>query len=239
MAKPGLATCQICNGSGWVTDNTAKVARPCSCRQGERKKQRSISASIPKRYEHCTIDNFNDRANVTFSRAKRRIQDFIDTWPAADRGLLLMGSCGVGKTHLAVSVLQEIISAGKPGKLRFANFQDLIQEIQASFRDEEAPSKSEILAPLIEADLLVLDELGSQKPTPFVHDVLYFIINSRYNDQKITIFTTNYLDDSRRPQDEKLEDRVGERLRSRLYEMAERVVLDGEDYRRSVTGRRV
>lgn len=176
---------------------------------------------------------------MTLGRAKKRVQEFIDQWPHADRGLLLMGSCGVGKTHLAVAVLQDIISAGKPGKMRFSNFQDLVQEIQSSFRDEDAPSRSQLLAPLIEADLLVLDELGSQKPTPFVHDILYYIINTRYNDEKVTIFTTNYLDEPRRAGDERLEDRIGERLRSRLYEMSERVILDSEDYRRGVTGRRV
>lgn len=231
--------CAQCGGSGWLTDVDSLQARPCSCRAEDRRRHRSAAASIPRRYVHCTLSHFHDRGNVTLGRAKKRVQEFIDQWPHADRGLLLMGSCGVGKTHLAVAVLQEVIAAAKPGKMRFANFQDLIQEIQASFRDEEAPSKSEILAPLIEADLLVLDELGSQKPTPFVHDVLYYIINTRYNDEKVTIFTTNYLDEPRRPGEERLEDRIGERLRSRLFEMSERVILDSEDYRRGVTGRRV
>jgi DNA replication protein DnaC len=114
-----------------------------------------------------------------------------------------------------------------------------VQEIQASFSSDQVPSKMEILQPLLEADLLVLDELGSQKPTPFVHDILYYIINSRYNEEKVTIFTTNYLDEPRNKGEERLEDRIGERLRSRLFEMAERLLIESDDYRKNVAGRRV
>ena len=158
--------------------------------------------------------------------ARRKVQEFVDLWPLQreGRGLILMGGCGVGKTHLAVSALLEIIQSGKPGKLLFSNFQDLIQNIQASFGDDEARSKTEILRPLLEADLLVLDELGSQKPSVFVHDILYHVINRRYNDERATIFTTNFTDD--------LAERIGDRLRSRLYEMCEEVKLTGiPDYR--------
>jgi DNA replication protein DnaC len=155
----------------------------------------------------------------------------------AERGLLLMGPCGSGKTHLAVAALLEIIAQGKPGKLLFSNFQDLIQEILASIDSDHAPSRSEILEPVLTADLLVLDELGSQKPTLFVQDMLYYIINTRDNEQRTTIFTTNYLDEPRDPKEESLETRIGKRLRSRLFEMAERVVVDADDYRKNVSGK--
>ncbi|HET7711375.1 MAG TPA: ATP-binding protein, partial [Thermoanaerobaculia bacterium] len=172
----------------------------------------------------------------TLKTAKTRMQEFVDLWPATDegRGLLLMGPCGTGKTHLAVAALLEIINSGKPGRLLFSNFQDLIQEIQASFDSDEVPSKSEILRPLLEADLLVLDELGSQKPTTFVQDILYYVINSRYNDERTTIFTTNYTDSSAEGKEENLTQRLGVRLRSRLYEMAALVSLSGAtDHRRN------
>jgi DNA replication protein DnaC len=139
----------------------------------------------------------------------------------------------VGKTHLAVAALLEIIEQSKPGKLLFANFQDLIQKIMMSFDSNQAPGKMEILTPVLEADLLVLDELGSQKPTDFVRDMLYHIINTRYNEKRITIFTTNYLD-SPAPRDESLESRIGTRLRSRLWEMSDPVLIEAEDYRRSI-----
>ncbi|MEA2328526.1 MAG: replication protein DnaC, partial [Thermoanaerobaculia bacterium] len=142
------------------------------------------------------------------------------------RGLLLMGGCGAGKTHLAVAALVEIIHSGKPGRVLFSNFQDLIQEIQASFDPDAAVGKAEILRPLLEADLLVLDELGSQKPTQFVQDVLYYVINSRYNTERTTIFTTNYYDDAS-VEGQRLQDRVGDRLRSRLHEMTELISIKG------------
>lgn len=199
------------------------------------------AANIPKRYAHCMLDNFRDDLNPRSAPALRvareRIQNFIDLWPGTDegRGVLLMGPCGAGKTHLAVASLIEIINSNKPGRLLFCNFQDLIQEIQASFDNDQVPSKSELLRPLLEADLLVLDELGSQKPTTFVQDILYYLINTRYNEERTTIFTTNYFDTAE-AKDETLAQRIGPRLRSRLYEMATVVRFDGvSDFRRNKT----
>ena len=223
------ATCPRCNGSGWVPiEGEALRVEPCSCQGDLRRRQRITAAAIPPRYYHCRLETLYPRNNGALIAAKDRVQQFADGWlPGINngRGLLLMGSCGSGKTHLAVASLLEIIDGGKPGRLLFSNFQDLIQEIQASFDSDESPSKSEILRPLLEVDLLVLDELGSQKPSMFVQDILYYVINSRYNGQRTTVFTTNYIDD--------LPERIGERLRSRLYEMAEEIRLAGvADYRR-------
>ena len=179
-------------------------------------------------------DSFKEKIPV-LKNAKARVQEFVDLWPSTDegRGLLMIGPCGSGKTHLAVAALIEIINSGKPGRVLFCNFQDLIQEIQASFDSDEVPSKSELLRPLLEADLLVLDELGSQKPTTFVQDILYYVINTRYNEERTTIFTTNYTDNPD-AKEEPLAARIGTRLRSRLYEMATLVPFTGaSDHRRN------
>jgi len=90
-----------------------------------------------------------------------------------------------------------------------------------------------VLEPVFEADVLVLDELGASKPTDWVRDTMMQIINTRYNDKRLTIFTTNYSDTRKNEKDgEILEDRIGVALRSRLYEMCKTVVIDGEDYRK-------
>jgi DNA replication protein DnaC len=229
------ATCPRCNGSGWIPlpGDTLRV-EACGCQGDLRRRQRVASALIPKRYAHCTLETFREKSTV-LRNAKRRVQEFVDLWPNTPdgKGLLLMGGCGVGKTHLAVAALTEIINSGKPGRVLFSNFQDLIQEIQASFDSDSAASKSEIMRPLLEVDLLVLDELGSQKPTTFVQDVLYYVINTRYNSELTTIFTTNYYDRAD-GKDETLEQRIGTRLRSRLAEMADRVEFTGAtDHRRN------
>lgn len=230
------AICPRCNGSGWIPlpGDTLRV-EPCGCQGDLRRQQRLASACIPKRYEHCTLDRFRENSTV-LKNAKRRVQEFVDLWPNTPegKGLLLMGGCGVGKTHLAVAALLEIINNGKPGRLVFSNFQDLIQEIQASFDADTATTKAEIMRPILEADLLVLDELGSQKPTQFVQDILYYVINTRYNEERATIFTTNYYDRNADAKEETLEQRIGTRLRSRLAEMAERLEFSGAtDHRRN------
>jgi len=229
MTALNPAPCTKCNGTGWLPlDSDSLRVEPCACQGDLRRRQRIAAARIPRRYFHCRLRKFDDGGNTVLATAKRRVSDFVDGWlPRVNvRGLLLTGGCGSGKTHLAVAALLEIISCDKGGRLLFSNFQDLIQEIQASFDDDHVPSKSELLRPLIDADLLVLDELGSQKPSPFVHDVLYYVINSRYNDERTTLFTTNFTDD--------LAERIGERLRSRLYEMTSTVQLGGvADYRRT------
>jgi DNA replication protein DnaC len=210
-------------------EGEALRVEPCACQGDLRRRQRISSANIPPRYYHCRLETFYPRGTGSLTNAKGRVQEFADAWlPGINsgRGLLMMGPCGSGKTHLAVAALLEIIDSGKPGRLLFSNFQDLIQEIQASFDSDESPSKSEILRPLLETDLLVLDELGSQKPTTFVQDILYYVINTRYNEQRTTIFTTNFGDD--------LHDRIGDRLRSRLFEMTEEIRLSGvPDYRKT------
>lgn len=232
--EPG---CPYCSGSGWISAPGSLNAQPCSCQKEMRRRQRVAGAHIPKRYLHCTLAGLYDRSDVSLRRAKEAVESFVDAWPGQlqqGTGLLIVGPCGTGKTHLAVAALQEVIAQDKPGKLLFRNFQELVQDLQASFESTDAPKKSEILQPMIEADLLVLDELGSQKPTAWVQDILYYVINTRYNDLKPTIFTSNYLDEPQ-PGAESLRDRIGVQLRSRLYEMGSTVVITTrEDYRKSV-----
>jgi DNA replication protein DnaC len=209
-----------------------KGARRCRCRAEDARKKLLEAARIPRRYEECSLSNYQPAANNgsqlrAFNYAFRLAREY----PSADRGLLFMGTCGVGKTHLSVAILRELIEK-KSVPCLFYEFGSLLKEIQNSYNPVSQASELTVLAPVIEAEVLVLDELGATKPTDWVRDTMMQVINARYNNKKLTIFTTNYADTRRTTAEETLEDRIGARLRSRLYEMCKTVMIEGEDFRR-------
>jgi DNA replication protein DnaC len=104
-----------------------------------------------------------------------------------------MGPVGTGKTHLAVAILRQLIKRYRIHGL-FYQFGALLKEIQNSYNQTTQASEWSILQPVLDAEVLVLDELGVSKPTDWVRDTMLHVINSRYNDNRITIFTTNYRD---------------------------------------------
>lgn len=228
------ATCPRCGGSGWERiEGTASVRR-CGCLDSARVERLLAAARIPKRYEHCDIESYKPQPNnLTQIKARSDVIRFIEKYPSIDIGLLFIGNCGVGKTHLAVSVLKQIILEKRDVGL-FYDFRDLLREIQGSWNSVSQASELEVLRPVLSADVLVLDELGANKPTDWVRDTIAHIINCRYNDKKLTIFTSNYPDTAERPGEETLTDRIGARLRSRLYEMCKVVEIKGEDFRKVI-----
>ena len=216
--------CEECFGTGTKLD-PVKGAIPCPCRKPDRFRQLLAVARIPRRYTKCSFANFHSSPGTSQDNALLHAHKFANEYPAVERGLLFIGPAGVGKTHLAVSIIKDLIEKGFGGL--FYEFGSLLKEIQDSYNPISKSSELKVLAPVFQADVLVLDELGATVPTDWVRDTMYQIINKRYNDNKLTIFTTNYSDKSK-----ELEERVTYRLRSRLFEMCTNVVIDGEDYRR-------
>jgi DNA replication protein DnaC len=222
--------CPKCNGSGWQPAEEGQGVRRCGCWESTRLDRLLADARIPRRYEHCDLESYLP-SNTSQRNAKKFVQTFLDKYPLIDIGLLFQGTCGVGKTHLAVALLKGVIKE-KGDDCLFYDFRDLLREIQASWNSVSQTSELEVLRPVLEAKVLVLDELGANKPTDWVRDTIAHIINCRYNDKKLTIFTSNYLDTTRSHKEESLTDRIGIRLRSRLFEMCRVIEMDGEDFRK-------
>jgi len=208
-----------------------KGARRCQCRAADQKAKLFEAARIPRRYQECSLQNYHlAKDNSSQLQAFNYAFKLVRGYPAIDCGLLFMGTVGVGKTHLSVAILRGLIEKGV--SCLFYEFGSLLKEIQNSYNAASQSSESEVLSGVFEAEVLVLDELGALKPTDWVRDTVMQIINTRYNDKKLTIFTTNYLDRRRSDREETLEERIGVRLRSRLYEMCQTIQVEGEDYRR-------
>lgn len=226
---PDSAQCPRCFGSGMEVV-VGKGARRCDCRTQALLPNLFETSRIPRRYANCTLQNYYPtNGNGTQFRAFNYAVRMVREYPGVERGLLFMGTVGVGKTHLSVAILQGLLDKGV-GCL-FYDFGSLLKEIQDSYSKVSHTSELGLLAPVYQAEVLVLDELGASKPTDWVRDTMMQVIGKRYNDQKLTVFTTNY-SDTRRGAEETLEDRIGVRLRSRLYEMCKTVVVEGEDWRK-------
>ncbi|HEV2198165.1 MAG TPA: ATP-binding protein [Candidatus Acidoferrum sp.] len=255
-----LENCTLCRGTGWklvprVDGAAGKVAVPCDCGMQERAVRVMERARIPKRYEHCDFESYSTDVGSTqqqrqsLQQAKLSAQGFVRDYPgASEKGLLFIGPSGVGKTHLAVAALKELIQRGHVGL--FYDYRELLKEIQASYNPASESTEMRILEPIRTVEVLVLDDLGASKPSDWVRDIVGIVLNARYNENRTTIVTTNYLDSPasegenvRLPtgklvpavREDTLEQRIGSRMRSRLYEMCRTVEVSAPDFRREKT----
>ena len=244
-----MSLCTICDGVGLIrvrNDAGVWVSRPCACQAMAREERRVAAAHLPGRYRDCSLDSYEiyHAANRSLGEALLTARKFVDSYPVdtAGKGLLFTGSIGVGKTHLAVGVLQRLVRERGVRGL-FCDYRELLKNIQNSYNPMVHTTELELLQPVFNAEVLVLDDLGAQKPNEWVWDTVALILNSRYNDKLTTIITTNYLDlpagggakteAERAAREPSLGDRIGDRMLSRLAEMCIRIEMTGKDFRQT------
>jgi DNA replication protein DnaC len=238
-------------------------AVPCDCTTGDRTERALARARVPERYRHCDFENFetdNEIENVpreqlkawncSLAQAKLVVTRFAEEFPlGSEHGLLLIGPCGVGKTHLTVAALKEIVLRGHSGL--FYDYRELLKQIQDSYNAESQATEMGVLEPVLTTEVLVLDDVGSSKPSSWALETVGHVLNTRYNKKRVTLLTTNFLDfdatvnaaspaasrvaGMRAPTiEDSLTERVGKRIRSRLYEMCRTVEISAPDYRKEI-----
>lgn len=245
--------CALCDGTGWrhvVLGDVSAVER-CECHKANRPARLLEAARIPARFERASFENFllpdyaaNPIANQAMGKVMNDAKGFVREFPLIEkRGLLFMGSTGVGKTHLAVAVLKALLAKGFEGI--FLDYQNLLDGIQASYDRAVGSSAREAYQAALDTEVVLLDDLGARRLSEWAEDTVFSIINQRYNARKATIVTTNLPDEmvgDKLAQKEagsgqykvkdSLADRIGARARSRLFEMCKLVrIAATEDYR--------
>jgi DNA replication protein DnaC len=182
-------------------------------------------SGLSKRLRRYTFSNFRPYVSVSTRKAVERVEEYLRNWDEnreSGKGLYLCGGVGTGKTHLAVAVMNELIQRKRVPSL-FVTIPELLDNLRGAYNDP-GRDLDEWMAAVKNADFLVLDDLGSERPTEWVQERIFVIVNHRYRETLPTIFTSNI-------GPENLPSQLGERTASRIIAMCEGIELEGGDYR--------
>jgi DNA replication protein DnaC len=268
--------CPDCGGRGFRYVEGQAGVQKCGCKvetHPGRVARLLARAEIPRKYADCRLTNYSPSEDsphlvIALSDALGYVEHYLKH--PSPNGLLFQGSPGLGKTHLAIGIIRDLIEMGSASCF-FCDFAAELQKI----RDSMSTDRSSLILPRLvyDADVLVLDDFGAQRWSGWVQDQMSNVISNRYNAGRATIITTNLTDtpsadhnaqriavmkklgvmnhqgeidtfqktrleqcgirfNAQRDEPETLEDQIGERLRSRLYEMCQKVPMYGQDYRK-------
>ncbi len=235
--------CTQCRGIGWLVElrDGIEKAIPCpKCQTKNREQERLRRAEIPLRYFDRGFDVYSIHHPSQETALKKAI-DFVESFPNVRRGLLFLGPCGVGKTHLSVALLKSIVRE-KQATGCFVDEAELLRRLQYSYGPDSPDTERDVLLPLMDVDLLVWDDLGTGRPTDWVRETVRMVINHRYTYQKQTVITSNWplhpvaggAWGAGQTVEQALPERIGKRLFSRIMEMCEIVEIKGPDARTEI-----
>jgi DNA replication protein DnaC len=231
-----MASCPegMCDGSGFLFDEAARRARPCRCRPGRiaRKRAAALEVRIPQRYREVSFEREPlpsiERANPHLVREVRRYARDVASELDAGRGMWFTGDVGTGKTTVAMLISKAAMAADRT--VAIYSLPRLLGLLRDTYNEDARYSLNDLVERLCAVDLLHVDDVGSEQSTPWVLEQLYTIVNTRYEDGRAMLLTTNLLT---REGDDDLRAQIGDRTVSRLWEMCgEPMHMYGDDQRR-------
>jgi DNA replication protein DnaC len=224
--------CEICHGTRWksvMVDGVERMTR-CDCWRDMLVAQALNDARIPSQFKRAELKTFEGRGSNLKMDAFNTATRFADAFPIVDKGILFYGPHGVGKTHLAVGILKKVIKE-KGARGYFFETRDLLRMVRDTYNRTVDEREMDVLDPVLNADILVLDDLGAEKTSEWTQETLGMVINVRYNAKRPTIVTTNLDDELGNDDPLSFMWQIGARTRSRLKEMCEWVKISGVDNR--------
>jgi DNA replication protein DnaC len=218
----------LCDGSGFLVEETTNTATDCGCRAGRiaSARTKSLAGRIPRRYMGVSFDRppvteIARTASDQIQSVRRFVRDIGENLDAG-RGLWIQGDVGTGKTTLAMLVSKAALDAGR--SVAIYSLPRLLNLLRESMDSEQG--MLDFMDRLTAVDLLHLDDLGAENQTDWVLEQLYSIVNARYEAERTIVATTNLMPDE-------LSERLGSRTVSRLVEICgDLIPLFGEDKRR-------